>query len=105
MSEHTYVAIFDPLDEGFDPLAVRETVQSDDRVIHWWNHIVNCFLVTFKGNSDELARLFSSAANGGRFFVMQVDPRDSEGILADRSWSWIKKREMELASKTAKQSA
>ena len=103
MSEHNYVAIFDPLDERFDPLGIRQAVQGDARATHWWNHIVNCFLVTFKGDSDELATLLSSSARGVRFFVMQVDPRDSEGILAKRSWSWIKKRELELVDKTVKQ--
>ena len=96
MSKNNYVVVFDPMNDRFDPVAIRNAMKAESRIINWWNHILNCFLVTFDGDSDELAATLYSPADGVRFFVMHVDPRDSEGILAERSWSWIKKRELEL---------
>ena len=100
MNERNYVVVFDPLSSQFNPLAVRDAMKSDGRVTHWWNHIINSFLVTFDGNSEELSSALRLHAKDVRFFVMQVDPRDSEGFLPEQSWSWIKKRERELAGRT-----
>ena len=103
MVKSNYVAVFDPLDEQFDPLAVKAVLKTEARVNNWWNYIVNCFLVTFDGNADELSELLYSASRGVKFFVMQVNPRDSEGVLPERGWQWIQKREQEILS--AQQSA
>ena len=96
MSKNNYVVVFDPINDQFDPVAIRNAMKAEERIINWWNHIFNCFLVMFDGDADELASTLYRSAHGVRFFVMHVDPRDSEGILAERSWSWIKKRELEL---------
>ncbi len=98
MAETNYVAVFDPLNESFDPRALKGILKSEPRVSHWWNYLFNCFLVTFNGNADELSTLLYPAARGGKFFVMQVDPRESEGVLPERGWSWIQKREREIRS-------
>ena len=98
MARTNYVAVFDPLDEQFDPLALKAVLKTEARVSHWWNYIVNCFLVTFDGNADELSSILYPAARGVRFFVMEVDPRKSEGVLPERGWSWIQKREQEILS-------
>ena len=96
MVETNYVAVFDPLGEQFDPLALKAVLRDEERVTHWWNYIVNCFLVTFNGSADELSALLHPAARGVRFFVMQVDPRESEGVLPEPGWLWIQKREREI---------
>ena len=98
--ESNYIVIFDPLNEHFNPLAVRDALKAHPQVTHWWNHIINTFLVTFSGRSDELSNTLQEHMKGVRFFVMQVDPRNSEGYLPERSWSWITKRERELADQT-----
>ncbi len=97
MTEKNYVIVFDPLDARFDPLEVKKAIRSDGRVTHWWNHIANSFLVTFEGASSDLSELVQHQAKNVDFFVMEVDPRNSEGSLAERSWKWIRHRERDLA--------
>ena len=100
MTDRNYVVVFDPLDAGADPMGVRQTIRAaireDQRVKHWWNHVRSSFLVTFEGSAAQLGRLIRRRTEGVSFYVMEVDPRNSDGFLPERSWDWIREREQEV---------
>ena len=101
MTEHLYVVMFDQLDPRFDPLAVRNSVRSDARISHFWNHIPNCFMVTTDRSAASLTAKLKQTTGDIAFLVIEADPHNSEGHLPDRSWEWIRRREQERAVETS----
>jgi hypothetical protein len=101
MNETLYAVFLDPLDPSFDPIAIREALREDGRISHWWNHIPNCFLVSTSRTAAQLSSWLKRVSGEVGFLVIEVNPRNSEGYLPDRSWNWIKKREQEQATAAA----
>lgn len=97
MTDRNYVIVFEALDARFDRRAVKEAIKSDPAISHWWNHVPNVFLVTTTYSARRLSAMLRPLAADVSFLVMQVDPRDSDGLLPDVSWDWIRDREREVA--------
>jgi hypothetical protein len=95
MADQTYILAFDPLNPDFDPLAVRRAIKANEAFPNWWNHIPSVFLVKTDLNAEQISDFLRSVVGNALFLVMEVDPRNSEGSLPDRSWEWIRRRENE----------
>ena len=101
MVERLYIVIFDQLDPGFDPVAVRDLVRSNPQVSHWWNHIPNCFLISSSRSAAHLTAWLRGHTGEVGFFMMEADPHNSEGYLPTGSWEWIRRREQERSPEAA----
>jgi hypothetical protein len=95
MTERTYILAFDPLDPSFDPLTIKRAIKANKAFPNWWNHIATVFLVKTALTAEQISDFVKSAAKDATFLVMEVDPRNSEGMLPQQSWDWIRSRENE----------
>jgi len=95
MNAKTYIVTFDALDPDFDPRALKRFISSNEQIGHWWNHLPYVYLLTSPLDAEALGDRLRAQANGVRFLVMEVDPANSDGALAEVSWDWIRSRERE----------
>lgn len=98
MSRRVFVVALDANDPASDPRLFRTALKNNPDIENWWNYIPFVYLVTSERDSDEIGVSLHQRSGIRRFFVMQVNPAESEGLLPEDAWAWIR-RQSETASK------
>ena len=57
----------------------------------WWHYIAPTWLVVSDKNADEIARPLLDRVREakGRLLVMEVRPKEHQGLLPKEAWKWI----------------
>ena len=97
MSRRVFVVALDANDQASDPRLFRTAIKGNPDIKGWWNYIPFVYLVASERNSDELSVSLYKRGNIQRFFVMQVNPAESEGLLPERAWACVR-RQAEMVS-------
>jgi hypothetical protein len=68
---------------------VGHIVQTDRRIVAYWNYLQLVFCVKTQMSAKELAELFEDAAVHA-FLVAEIDPTNVNGRLQRAAWEWFK---------------
>jgi hypothetical protein len=96
MTEQTYLIALDAREPQADASRFRHALKNNGNIKDWWNYIPHVYLVKSDLNADELSADIWQRTKLRRFLVMQVNVAESEGMLPDEAWNWMRKREDEL---------
>ena len=91
MARQTYIVTLDASDPAIDLDALKEFIKTSPHIDNWWNHIPFVFLVSTELSAGGLSDLLRRYTKDARLLVMAVDPGESDGWLAERSWQWIRR--------------
>jgi hypothetical protein len=92
MGDRTFVVAVDAREPRSEAAVFRKALQHNPGVTAWWNHLPYIYLVTSPLSADELSANLFERSQLDRFLVMEVNPAESEGLLPERAWDWIRKR-------------
>ncbi len=93
MADCIFLIAVDIGDTRLDHDRVRQFIKTSPDFIGWWNYIPAVYLVHTTLSADEISERLEEHTTKARFFVMQVDPQNSQGWLPAASWQWIKRHE------------
>ena len=102
MPDRTFVVAVDAREPNAEAASFRDALRKNPGIRAWWNHIPYVYLVTSPLNADELSANLFERSGLDRFLVMEVNPAESEGLLPEKAWDWIKKRSKALSSQDAR---
>ena len=83
----------DVTDERADHDRLRAYIKETDDFSHWWNHLPSLYLVQSPLTAEQISKRLEAHLNSARYLVVRVDLRDSQGLLPERAWHWIQRRE------------
>lgn len=95
MTKKTYMITFDPSDPTADIPGLLEFIQASPLFDNWWNHIPAVFMVTSDKRAVDISDALRRYTKDARLLVVEVNPRESEGWLPDKSWTWVRNRSRE----------
>jgi hypothetical protein len=101
MSERTFLVTFDRLDPTADVGGLKEFIKTNKMFGNWWNHIPGVFLVTSNSDSDAISAEVRHYTKDARLLVIEVQPGESDGLLSDSAWKWIRRREEQVPGMAA----
>jgi hypothetical protein len=93
MAERAFIVTFDLLDPTLDWEAFKEFVKTSKMFKDWWNHIPGIFLVTSESDAATISAEVRRYTKNARLLVMEVQPAESDGLLTETAWKWIRGRE------------
>jgi hypothetical protein len=67
---------------------VGNLVQTDRRIVGYWNYLPFVFCLKTEMTAKEIADLFADAAVHS-LFVVEIDPRNMSGRLPRGAWGWF----------------
>ena len=67
---------------------VERLVQTDPRIVAYWNYLPFVFCLKTEISAKELADLFADPAVHS-LFVVEIDPRNMHGRLPRGAWEWF----------------
>jgi hypothetical protein len=97
MAERTFLVAFDRLDPAVDVDGLKEFIKTFG---NWWNHIPGVFLVTSQKDADTISVEVRRYTKDARLLVIEVEPSESDGLLSQSAWKWIRRAE-QLGSSNA----
>jgi hypothetical protein len=59
---------------------------------NWWNHIPGVFLVVSDKDVGTISKAIRRYTKDARLLVVEANIAESEGLLPERSWRWIRRR-------------
>lgn len=92
MSRRVFVVALDANDPASDPRLFRKAIKGNPDITSWWNYIPYVYLIASERNSDELSVSLHTKGKIQRFFVMQVNLAESEGLLPEKAWAWVRRQ-------------
>lgn len=92
MTKRMFIVALDANDPASNPALFRMAVKDNPDIESWWNHVPFVYLVTSESNSDEISVSLHQRSGIRRFFVMEVNPAESEGLLSNKAWAWIRRQ-------------
>lgn len=92
MANRTFMIVLDASDPRVDPAAVTEFIKGSDAFAGWWHHLPYAFMVTSGRDAEAISEMLKPITKTARFFVVEVNLSESEGLLHRQSWDWIKRR-------------
>jgi hypothetical protein len=93
MANKIYLITVDPTDPSVDLGRLKEFLKSaGPNIENWWHHIPHVFLVSTGLNADAISDLIRPFTGHARFLVVEVHPAESEGLLPEPAWRWIRTR-------------
>ena len=103
MVERTYIVTFDASDPTLELDGLKEFMQRCSAFASWWNHIPFVFLITTTEDAASVSVRLRAYTKDAKMLVMEVNPAESDGLLPEPGWNWIKRRTESrgLASLTA----
>jgi hypothetical protein len=101
MDSGTYVITLDLLDPTLDLEGLNNFIKTSSMFENWWNHIPGVFLVVSRQDAAAISNAVRPFTKSARLLVIRTSPDDSEGLLSDRAWKWVKRRAHETAERSA----
>ncbi len=98
MSSRTYLITFDLLDPTLDLDGLKTFIKTTALFQNWWNHIPGVFLVVSDRDAGAISEAVRQYTNDARLLVIETNTAESEGLLPERSWRWIRRRSEVRAS-------
>ncbi len=92
MASRTYLITFDLLDPTLDLDALKEFIRTTSIFENWWNHIPGVFLVVSDKDAGAISNAIRRYTKDARLLVIETNTAESEGLLPERSWKWIRRR-------------
>ncbi len=103
MTRRVFVVALDGNDPASDVRVFRNAIKDNLDIKSWWNYIPFVYLLASERNSDELSASLYKRSGIRRFFVMQVNLAESEGLLPDEAWAWIRRQTAMISSQHTEQ--
>lgn len=88
-----YLLAVDANDLTIDARAIRDVLKAQADVSGWWNHLPGVFLISTEMPLKALRKVVLKATGDSAFLLTAVDLSESDGMLPDKSWEWIRRRE------------
>jgi hypothetical protein len=92
MASRTYLITFDLLDPTLELDALKEFIKITPMFETWWNHIPGVFLVVSERDVGAISKAIRRYTKDARLLVIEANMAESEGLLPERSWQWIRRR-------------
>ena len=103
MAKRVFVVALDGNDPSSDVRVFRNAIKDNPDIKSWWNYIPFVYLFVTELNADDLSVSLYKRSGIRRFFVVQVNLAESEGLLPDEAWAWIKRQTAMLPSEHTEQ--
>jgi hypothetical protein len=91
---NTYALYIEPDVPNKIRVALVDLIKTDNRIKAWWNHVPSLYLLTSDCNAATLSSMIGEFIKPWTFFVIKVDPEDSQGWMPERAWDWILRRQI-----------
>lgn len=92
MTERLFMISVDWDDPALDADGFRSFIRESNIFSNWWNHIPTLFLVTSSVDAETISAKLRKYSGNANLLVMEVNPRESEGLLPKLGWHWIRRR-------------
>jgi hypothetical protein len=92
MTSRTYLITFDLLDPTLDLDGLKAFVTTTPMFESWWNHIPGVFLVVSDRDAGAISKAMRQHTKSARLLVVEANMSESEGLLPEQSWNWIRRR-------------
>ena len=103
MDRRVFMVALDGNDPASDVRVFRNAIKDNPDIKSWWNYIPFVYLLASEQNADELSVSLYKRSGIRRFFVTQVNLAESQGLLPDEAWAWIRRQAAMIPSEHAAQ--
>jgi len=93
MASRTYIVTIDASDPTVELDALKEFITNGSIFHDWWNHIPFVFLVTSDEDAGTISEALRRFTKDAKLLVIETNPAESEGLLPERSWKWIRRQQ------------
>ena len=98
MASRTYLITFDLPDPTLDLDELKAFIKTTPLFENWWNYIPGVFLVVSDRDASTISEAVRQYTKDVRHLVIETNIAESEGLLPERSWRWIRRRSKAPAS-------
>lgn len=77
----------------FDSQKIHDVITKLRPVLDWWHFLPNVYIIeTSTSNEADVANALIKEFQGLRFFVSKIDIDSPNGVLPQKAWNWITKK-------------
>ena len=87
-----YLIIFDNAQPGYDFTFFHNFIVNSPQVNDWWHHFANVYVITTSLDAKIIADSIITNFPGLRFFVLNINFNEYNGVLHTNAWNWIKQK-------------
>ncbi len=90
MNKRTFLVAVDAGDPNAQAQNFRLFLKDNPKVDNWWNYMPFIYLVVSSDDADAVAHSVRSRTGLNKFLVTEVNLNESEGMLPESAWNWIR---------------
>jgi hypothetical protein len=91
MNKKVYILTYDR-EEGADNIAFHNKLIKLPEVLNWFHYVKSSYIIVSNvQNASTLSSKIQKFIPSSNFFVMELNPVNSNGLLVPKAWDWIKK--------------